>query len=458
MKTLIKKCINCGENNHYKRMYCEICGVLNISKEILCPECNEPIELKEKKCFICGNVFEETKEDIEEKNNLFESEREEFIDFFRKRRYGIETDFLLDELRNKLQSYPTVIILFSENCPEELEQYYDIKNKENTTEKLEDLAKSFFKEVMKMPLMAGRYVNLVESIICYLGERRIESEEAIRKAVSVILRCNEEYYKNLLMMTEEKDAQIFIIKCWIINCTMQMNYRVDMRNIANIVSTRAGLMFRLGEIFRNNRDIKEEFKHLYVNSFLGFISAIDGYWFDNEYRNANGLLKRVSSLILQYDSQNKDETSIECARRILTIMRDSVEEAFFEINLPEQYYEGVEITLNFILNILNRETSSRDSTKIVVGSMMIVEKLMEKDPLRIFESIIMVNFIQILLRYYKESINSFIEYIDELNKKKDNKIKKKLLILVMETVNESDIIKTEEKHKLIEKIKEKMLE
>jgi hypothetical protein len=439
-------------------MYCKKCGVLSISKEILCPECNEPIELKDKKCFVCGNVFEETKEDIDEKNNLFESEKEEFIDFFRKRRYGIETDFLLDELRNKLQSYPTVTILFSDDCPEELENYYNIKNKENTAEKLEDLAKSFFKEVMKIPLMAGRYVNIVESIICYLGERRIESEEAIRKAVSVILRCNEEYYKNLLMMTEERDAQIFIIKSWTINCTMQMNYRVDMRNIANIVSTRAGLMFRLGEIFKNNRYKKEEFKHLYVNSFFGYISAIDGYWFDKDYRNANGLLKRVSSLILQNESHTKEGTSYECAERILTIMRDSVEEAFFEINLPEQYYEGVNIALNFVLEILNLEIHSGESAGIVVGSMMIVEKLMEMDPLRIFESKIINNFVQILLRYYKESINSFVDYIEELGEKIENKFKKKLLILVVDTVNESDSIKTEEKNKIIKKVKEKLLE
>ncbi len=458
MKSLKKICIICGENNHHNRMYCKKCGVLSISKEILCPECNEPIELKDKKCFVCGNVFEETKEDIDEKNNLFESEKEEFIDFFRKRRYGIETDFLLDELRNKLQSYPTVTILFSDDCPEELENYYNIKNKENTAEKLEDLAKSFFKEVMKIPLMAGRYVNIVESIICYLGERRIESEEAIRKAVSVILRCNEEYYKNLLMMTEERDAQIFIIKSWTINCTMQMNYRVDMRNIANIVSTRAGLMFRLGEIFKNNRYKKEEFKHLYVNSFFGYISAIDGYWFDKDYRNANGLLKRVSSLILQNESHTKEGTSYECAERILTIMRDSVEEAFFEINLPEQYYEGVNIALNFVLEILNLEIHSGESAGIVVGSMMIVEKLMEMDPLRIFESKIINNFVQILLRYYKESINSFVDYIEELGEKIENKFKKKLLILVVDTVNESDSIKTEEKNKIIKKVKEKLLE
>ncbi len=458
MKSLKKICINCGENNHYKRMYCEKCGVLNISKEILCPECNEPIELKDEKCFVCGKEFEETKEEIEEKNNLFEKEKEEFIDVFRKRRYGIEPDFLLDELRNKLQSYPTVIILFSDNCPEEFDQYFNIKNNENAIKKLEDFAKSYFKEVMKMPLMAGRYVNLVESIICYLGERRIESEEAIRKVVSVILKCNEKYYQNLLMISADREAQIFIIRSWIINCSLQINYRVDMKNIANMFSTRAGLVFRLGEIYRNNSDKEEEFKHLYVNSFFGYISAIDGYWFDKDYRNANGLLKMVSSLILQNESNTKEGTSYECAERILTFMRDSVEEAFFEINLPEQYYEGVNITLNLVLEILNLEINSGNSTGIVVGSMMIVEKLMELDPLRIFESKIMSDFVQILLRYYRESINSFIEYITEFSAKNDNKIKKNLLILVMETVNESDIIKPEEKYKLIEKIKEKVLE
>jgi len=451
-------CFNCGETNHFESHYCKNCGIINIIDEILCPSCKKPVKKEDEKCFVCGTKFthsvpdevDTSHFDVEEKNNFFET--------FRKKSYQIETKFFKDRLLSKLNSYPTVKLLLYDNCPEELHQFYQIKNTENMITKLEDIAKAYFEVTMNTPLMAGKYVNIVESIISFVDDKKIEQDEKIRTAIKVILKTTDRYYRSLAEIPTDEEAQKQIYKSWIIIYTLLINYELESDNLAGVISVRAGLMYRLGEIYRENGEIEEEFEHLYVNSILENISAMSKFWFNGDYNNANGLLERVSELIIQFERQMKTISVFEYADRIFTFLHDSTHEIAFYSEISKGYFVGIEKALRLLSQLMQRKDWEEEARNSIVRGRLIVGKLSELDPNKLTETKIIDEIIKILIKYHQDNVEKFAEYFVKLAEKSERKIKGKILNLVIEQTNRTKLFSEEEKEEVKKILLKKMKE
>ncbi len=452
------KCFNCGETNYYDSQYCKKCGVINVVYETLCPSCKEPVKNEDEKCFVCGAKFTHSVLVEVVMSHFYEEEKNNFIESINKKSYQIEISFFKKTILEKLNSYPTVKLLLSENCPDELQKFFQIKKIENMTTKLEDIAKKYFEVAMNTPLIAGKYVNLVESIIAYVGEKRIEQDEQIRNAIKVILKTTDRYYRSLAEIPADEEAQKHIYKNWILIYTLLINYELEREKLAGVISVRAGLMYRLGEIYRKNGEIEEEFEHLYVNSILENISAVSKFWFDGDYKNANGLLERVSELIIQFEREIKTISVFEFADRIFTFLHDSTHEVAFYPEVSKGYIVGIEIALRLLSQLMQREDWNEEARKSIVKGRMIVEKLNELDPNKLTETKIIEEIVKILIKYHSDNIEKFTEYFVKLTGKNDSKVKENVLHLVIEQVNRTKLFSEEEKEEVEKTLWEKMKE
>ncbi|MHA1304591.1 MAG: hypothetical protein ACTSPI_12915, partial [Candidatus Heimdallarchaeaceae archaeon] len=339
----------------------------------------------------------------------------------------------------------------------ELQKFFQIKKLENMTTKLEDITKTYFEVAMNTPLMAGKYVNLVESIIAFVGDKRIEQDEQIRNAIKVILKTTDRYYRSLAEIPADEEAQKYIYKSWIIIYTLLINYELERDNLAGVISVRAGLMYRLGEIYRENGEIEEEFEHLYVNSILENISAVSKFWFDGDYKNANGLLEKVSELIIQFEREIKTVSIFFFVYRIFTFLHDSTHEVAFYPEISKGYFVGIEIALRLLSQLMLREDWKEEARKSIVRGRMIVEKLNELDPNKLTETKIMEEIVKILIKFHQDSVEKFTEHFIKLTEKNERKMKEKTLNLVIKQTNRTKLFSKEEKEevekRLLKKIK-----
>lgn len=439
---LVCRCVNCGELNYYRSILCKKCGIVIIEHEYLCSGCEKLVQSEDEKCYSCGKKLEKAKiQDIEyEHSNVEEiEEKKKFFEELEKRIHGIEANYFMDGIRKSLDYYQTVKLLFSEECPKELAEYYEIENKGEMHEKLETIAKNFFNTLGGL-ILGEKYANVVTSIIAYFWVTMQFYELHDYKGLLVLLKTESRFYEEVLEFSEDKETFVYIYKKIITNTTLQdmiFNSQIDRGGVRTL---RSGALFNLAEELNQNRKrepdtrkVAEEIEHLYISSINELIFAQSYYLEKDEGERAVKLAKKIKDRIINYGRLLKNYSIFKFTREIFSNLADTV--GIIGRTLKEEEVKTIALAYKLLCEFIQEEekeekrfTSKSYTIHHAIG---IIEKVSSRN-LEMLLKLGMINDVFYIIGFKEEIKQDWIEkLIEELLQKKEENIKK----LVMEQIS-----------------------
>jgi len=441
MVSKISKCFNCGDYNEYNRGYCKSCGIINIVKGSLCSNCKEPVKKHDVRCFNCGENIIDTPPPEENMYQFDEKEKNKFIEEITKKASGIKLEYFREIIERKLNSYTTIKLLMRKDPdpPEELQRFYEIEESNSINETFEYFSKKFFSFVVKEPLLAPKYSNLVISLYAYYLMKLEKNGKSITQPLWITLKSNESFYENILQLANEGKVKIEVYKNLIINKTFQLMLPYNEEDKQETELSRAGAMNRLGELIEEKGGFTEEVEHLFFNTYKANFSIVRDYWYEWKIGKAVKRLKNLVYKFPQVCGKFKDPHIYDIVEYLFVTISDSLDEVRACGYCTEEYLKGVEQIYQISLSLSKREDWKNKGMDIFVIALTICETIVNIDPNKILETEIIQKLTKIIFNYYKEKEEE-ADFIKCMNMVIDNSqlnFRSKIIKVIIETIEKN---------------------
>ena len=439
---LVCRCISCREINHYESILCKECGIVIIRQEFLCSGCEKLVELEDEKCYSCGKKVEKTEApeiEIGKINKEEKEEKEKFIEELKKKIHGIEISYFENEIVSSLDYYPTIKLLFSDECPEELGEYYGIENKIETDKKLEKIAMNFFNTLGGI-ITGERFANIVLSTLALFWIKKQYYKLSEYKGLLMLLKTESIFYEQLLEFGEDRETITYFYKKIIISTTFQdmiFSYQIDRGGVRTL---RSGALFNLAEKLNQNRErepdskkVAKETEHLYISSIYEMIFAQSYYLEKDEGKEAVELAKMINDRIIQYGRLLENYSIFKFTREIFSNLADFV--GIIERTLKAEEVEIIahayKLLCEFIQEEEKEETRFTSKSYTIHHAIGIIEKISSRN-LEILLELGVINDVFYIIGFKEEIKQDWIEkIIEKLLQVQEENIKK----LVIEQIS-----------------------
>lgn len=328
----VTKCLSCETINNSEIDLCSNCGIFLYNDEVLCSECLKLVKSKDEKCYSCGKniIRKEEEEEKEEIYNFEIEEKEKFLEELKKKTHGIEIDYFIEELKTRLKFYPTIKLLFSDECPEKLAEHFEIEQKGKIEKKLERFVKSFFK-TLELIIFGERYAQMVMSIIAYFWLRQHYNDLQENKGLLVLLKTESKYYEQVMGFSEDEETYAYIFGRMIINSTLQDILFAEQIERGGIRTLRAGAMFSLAEGINGNKGkskdkikIREDTEHFYINCINDMIFVLGYYADKGEWKKAATMSGLINEKLIFYGKKLRNYSIFKFTKGIFQIISDYI--------------------------------------------------------------------------------------------------------------------------------------
>ena len=333
------KCVSCTRFTPNSENYCVHCGVLILpSDELFCSDCNELIKKDDTRCFVCGKNLTEEHSIEFNFDSFFSAEKDLFID---KLKYLSQFNNLFplfeDILRNQLRSYPTVKILFSDDCPEILLKRFGINNNDlDINTKANQFLSSFDDIISKNLLLAYPYAHLSFSIVAFLWEKIIDlSDPMLHETCKNLLAATNQFFRFVSSMPENDESSFTFLKTRVLIFSL-IQFIVKKRLegfFYELYSLRSALLTEILGLSKISETVslEGELYDLTISAMFGDIfAAIEIAWDDYFLAEGVSLLEKMETLLLQLQDDEKTDLSpytfIDDFFNYITILMDPVED------------------------------------------------------------------------------------------------------------------------------------
>ncbi len=170
---IMTRCVNCNKSTRVVETFCIHCGVIILplpNRELYCEKCKNEVKEEDDKCYVCGTELDKQKGTDHDLGKFWNKKTEKFIQYMSQYcEIPEKSSFfpLIEEiLKTQLYAYPTVELLFSQESPPLLLEWFGIiPGTEDFTEKVGMFNNKFENCMSKSFIMCYSYAYLTIAII-----------------------------------------------------------------------------------------------------------------------------------------------------------------------------------------------------------------------------------------------------------------------------------------------------